>query len=623
LTAEAADIAVESPYWRLEGPTAKASLLSVFRRIATSAAPVLDIALKAAVAILAQIVSGAATICSVLLTADVLRRLFEDGAAASRLEAAVPALVALAAAVFVRIIADAATAAASAHAGPRMRLEADWRIVSASLHVELSAFEEAEFYDQLQRARERGALHLQSVATGLVEMASSAVAVLAALAAIAVLSPVLALLMLIALVPEGIAAIAAARIQYEGMAATIALSRHAEMMAELATQRPPAAELRATQAESYVLAEYKRLAGQLQRHTSEIGVREARVVALGRLASAVAFAAVFALLALMVFGDVVTLAVAGAAVVALRNSAAPLARLTTVANELVEKALYVSDFQAFLETAARRRRKGAPVAGVRPDQIELRNVSFSYPGARGAMAIRDVSMRIESGQSIALVGENGSGKTTLAKLIAGLYQPSSGEVRWNEIDISSADPAQLADNVVMVLQEPIRWPRSARDNVRLGRHDREDPEDQALFAAARESQALDVVGGLPQGWDTLLSKLLRGGSDLSVGQWQRFAVARGLYRDAPLLIWDEPTAPLDPKAEHEVYETLRRLKRNRTVVLITHRLASVRNADCIYLLERGALIEAGTHSELMAARGRYAELYTLQAKLYGSADDER
>ena len=170
----------------------------------------------------------------------------------------------------------------------------------------------------------------------------------------------------------------------------------------------------------------------------------------------------------------------------------------------------------------------------------------------------------------------------------------------------------------MVLQHPIQWPHNARTNVRIGRHDRRDPDGARLGRVAAEARADAVVSGLPRGWDTLLSKYFRGGHDLSGGQWQRLAVARGLYRDAPVLIWDEPTAPLDAKAEFAVYESLRRLANGRTVILITHRLASVRYADRIFLLHDGRLVEQGSHPELLASGGRYAELYELQARMHGA-----
>ena len=254
--------------------------------------------------------------------------------------------------------------------------------------------------------------------------------------------------------------------------------------------------------------------------------------------------------------------------------------------------------------------------------IELDRVGFHYAGRRDAPALQDVSLRIRPGETIALVGENGSGKTTLAKLLAGLYRPTAGHIRWDGIDTRTMDPASLADRVTMVLQHPVRWPRSARHNVRIGRHARADADGSALTWAARESRAQEVVDGLRDGWDTMLTRHFRGGVDLSGGQWQRLAVARGLYRDAPLVIWDEPTAPLDAKAEQAVYELLRGLARGRTVVLITHRLASVRDADRIVFLEKGRIVEQGRHEELLAAEGRYAQLYRLQTRLHGLEDPD-
>jgi ABC-type multidrug transport system fused ATPase/permease subunit len=178
------------------------------------------------------------------------------------------------------------------------------------------------------------------------------------------------------------------------------------------------------------------------------------------------------------------------------------------------------------------------------------------------------------------------------------------------------DELLMLARVVMVLQEPVRWPHDARPNIRVGRYNQDDPDDVRLLAAADHARAQTVIESLPDRWRTLLSRQFRGGRDLSGGQWQRIAVARGLFRDAPLLIWDEPTAPLDAKAEHAVYESLQRVAVGRTVILITHRLASVRDVDRIFVLDRGRIIEDGTHGELMAKNGEYAALYSLQAQMY-------
>jgi ATP-binding cassette subfamily B protein len=175
----------------------------------------------------------------------------------------------------------------------------------------------------------------------------------------------------------------------------------------------------------------------------------------------------------------------------------------------------------------------------------------------------------------------------------------------------------------MVMQDPAQWPMTAEDNIRIGRIDRADPSGSALAAAARESGADTVIAELPAGGRTVLSRRFTNGRDLSGGQWQRISVARGLYRDAPILVADEPTAAMDARAEHEVFRSLQRLRQreggDRTTILITHRLANIRHADQIVVLDRGQVVERGTHAELMALDGTYAQLFTLQAEAYQPA----
>jgi ATP-binding cassette subfamily B protein len=424
------------------------------------------------------------------------------------------------------------------------------------------------------------------------------------------------------LLPEGWAALNAARLQYAGLSTTIALMRKTEMMARLATQREAAPEIRANQVQDYVLSEYSRCATDLQNHFVNMGLAEARSMTWGRILSSLGLIGTFIALGLMFHFQWLNLAVAGTAIIAIRSTTASLATLVQMAHQLFERGLYISDYRDFIEQSRLRRRPARSIkAPPRPGRIELHEIGFQYPGEQGCVALNNVSFTIDEGQTIALAGENGSGKTTLAKLIAGLYRPTSGRITWGGVDIHEMDPASLADRVVMVQQQPIHWPRSARDNVRLGRHTRIDPNADALVKAAEGSRALEVIEGLPERWETLLSREFKGGQDLSAGQWQRLAVARGLYRDAPVVIWDEPTAPLDAKAEHAVYESLRKLASDRTVILITHRLASIRSADRIFFLDHGMLVEQGDHDELLRMNGRYAELYRLQTQLHGIGND--
>jgi ATP-binding cassette, subfamily B, bacterial len=241
-------------------------------------------------------------------------------------------------------------------------------------------------------------------------------------------------------------------------------------------------------------------------------------------------------------------------------------------------------------------------------------VLFAYPDTNEP-ALDGVSLEIGSGEVVALVGENGSGKTTLAKIVAGLYSPQAGRVLWDGVDASTVDPDDLRRAVAVVFQDFERYLLPARENVGLGRHERIEDLD-AIVSAARRADADDFLARLPEGYETMLGREFAGGYDLSIGQWQRVALARAFFRDAPLVILDEPTASLDARAESRLFERIRDLLEGRSVLLVSHRFSSVRSADRIYVLDRGRVVEQGSHDELMAVGDRYAELFTLQAAAY-------
>ncbi|MFD3997170.1 ATP-binding cassette domain-containing protein [Streptomyces sp. NPDC058583] len=233
--------------------------------------------------------------------------------------------------------------------------------------------------------------------------------------------------------------------------------------------------------------------------------------------------------------------------------------------------------------------------------------TFTYPGSNRP-ALHSISLDLERGEVIALVGENGSGKTTLAKLLTGLYLPTSGYVRWDGIDLATADPATMYPHIGLVPQDYTRWPLDARANIHLGQPRPEG--DPAIHAAAEASGADAVIAQLPDGLDTSLARSWWGGHDLSGGQWQRIAIARAFHRNAPVLVMDEPTAALDARAEHRIFTRLKRLAADRATLFITHRLANARLADRIVVLEGGRIIESGTYKELVG-RGTDSEFYRL------------
>jgi ABC-type multidrug transport system fused ATPase/permease subunit len=227
-----------------------------------------------------------------------------------------------------------------------------------------------------------------------------------------------------------------------------------------------------------------------------------------------------------------------------------------------------------------------------------------------------VSLTLRRGEVIAFVGENGSGKSSLAKLIAGLYLPNSGTIHWDGVAIGELDRRSLAAQVAVISQDWWKFPFTADRNITLGRYDRgPDVDGPTVTQAASAAAAHDMITKLPRGYETLLDREFKDGYELSGGQWQRLVSARGLYRDARLLICDEPSSALDARAEHAIFQQLLG-DRKRTTVLITHRLANVRHADHIYVLHHGKIIQHGTHAQLIAAGGLYQELFHLQASGY-------
>jgi ATP-binding cassette subfamily B protein len=248
--------------------------------------------------------------------------------------------------------------------------------------------------------------------------------------------------------------------------------------------------------------------------------------------------------------------------------------------------------------------------------IEFRNVSFRYPGSE-KHALQDVSFVLRPGETVALVGENGAGKTTLVKLLSRLYDPTEGTILLDGQDLRAYDLDAYRRQLGVILQDFLQYHLSVRENIGLGQVDLMDDQER-IERAAELGGARAMIDSLPQGFDTQLGTEFEGGVDLSTGQWQKLALSRAFMRDAQVLILDEPTAALDAKAEHDVYQRFTRLTAGKATVLVTHRLWTVKMADRILLLEQGQLVEEGTHDELMALDGRYAQMYALQADKYES-----
>lgn len=287
-----------------------------------------------------------------------------------------------------------------------------------------------------------------------------------------------------------------------------------------------------------------------------------------------------------------------------------------------ENNLYVGTLFEFLEyepkiMSPQEPKPVEPSPNVKGLSVEFRDVSFTYPGKNPETqaALKHVSFTIQAGEAIALVGRNGAGKTTLVKLLTRLYDPDEGEIFIGGRNIKEYDLQDLREQVGVIFQDYVNYYMSARENIGVGRINEIENED-LVMGAARKSGANAVIEQLPSGYDTMLGRWFKDGTQLSGGEWQKVALARAFMRDARILVLDEPTSSLDAQAEYEVFEHFRTLTEGKTAIFISHRFSTVRLADRIFVIEHGGILESGSHQQLMALDGRYAELFNLQAEAY-------
>lgn len=489
------------------------------------------------------------------------------------------------------------------------------RLMEHAATLDLEDFEDPDLQDKLDRARRQtmGRMNLMSQLFGQVQ---DAITVISFAAGLLVFAPWLIVLLAVALVPAFVGEAHFNALGYSLNFAWTPERRQLEYVRQMGASVETAKEVKIFNLHRFLIAKYRELAEKFFRANRALARRRAfwgtLLAGLGTLGYYVAYAYIAwrTVKGDFSIGDLTFLAGS------FRRLRQLLEGLLVGFSQVAGQALYLDDLFSFFEIRPEIVSPPDAVAVPRPIArgFVFENVGFRYPDAE-KWALRNLDFELRAGEVLALVGENGAGKTTLVKLLARLYDPDEGRILLDGRDLREYDLEDLRGNVGVIFQDFVRYHLTAGENIGVGQIDAMDDRER-IREAARRAAADDVIEGLPQAYDQLIGRRFKTGVDLSGGQWQKIAIARAYMRDAQVMILDEPTAALDARSEFEVFQRFKELSHGKTAVLISHRFSSVRMADRILVLAEGRLEASGTHEQLLAQGGRYAELFELQAAGY-------
>nr|WP_254605403.1 ABC transporter ATP-binding protein [Deinococcus sp. JMULE3] len=486
------------------------------------------------------------------------------------------------------------------------------RILNKATTLSVEAFENADTYDRLQQAwREVGSRPL-GVATQLVSLAGAVVTLGSVGALMSTLGPWVLPLVILASIPGVIVSNRFGVEGYRMLRRQTHDSRVQNYLGSLLTSDALVKEVRLFGFEGYLLGRWREYYLGFRRQLVTLVQRRSAWGFGAGLLSALLIGLASALILRRAADGQISVGDFSVFVLGITQIQGTVSNLLNGFSAIYQNLLYMRNLFAFLELPTRDLDAGEVWSGP-IHTIEFRDVSFRYPLTERDV-LRGVNFTVRRGEALALVGENGAGKTTVVKLLTLLFAPTGGQILLNGMDAARFSPRSVQKEMSIIFQDFGQYQMTARDNVALAEVSRLD--DAAGVEAATDRAGAEFVGTLPQGLDTPLGRLFQGGRQLSGGQWQRLALARLYFRDASVLVFDEPTAALDARAEFETIQALREQTRERITLLISHRFSTVRLADQIVVLNGGEIVESGSHEDLMTLGGRYATLYDLQARGY-------
>lgn len=481
--------------------------------------------------------------------------------------------------------------------------------------LDLYQFEDATFYDKLERARRQtgGRTALMSQVLSQIQ---DVVTIISLGAGLVAFNPWLILILVVAVIPSFIAESYFNQKTYSLTYSWTPERRELDYLRYIGASDQTAKEVKIFNLADFLANRFADVSHRYYMANRNLSVRHAAWgTALSTLGT-LAYYAAYVFIILQTISGTITIGTLTFLSGAFNRMQSSLQGVLTRFSRIAEGALYLQDLFDFFEIkpTIASKENSMPFPEKLQQGFTFENVSFKYPNSE-RWAIHDLSFHLQAGEKMALVGENGAGKTTLVKLLARLYEPTEGRILIDGVDIRDYNLDSLRSNIGIIFQDYIKFQLKASENIAVGNIDKV-AERVAIEESAQKSLADTVIETLPNRYDQLLGRRFEEGTELSGGQWQKIALARAYMREAQLLILDEPTSALDARAEHEVFVRFAELIEGKTAVLISHRFSTVRMADRILFLENGQLLELGSHEELLAQDGKYAELFKLQAKGY-------
>ncbi|MFL5779341.1 MAG: ABC transporter ATP-binding protein [Chloroflexota bacterium] len=498
-------------------------------------------------------------------------------------------------------------------------------VMDHAAKLDLSFFEDSTSYDLLRRAQQGASSRPLFMVSGVFGLIQTAIAFLSMIILLVTLSPLLAVVALVAPIPAFIADTRYGWRGYSFARWASPIRRRMDYLTTLVTTDTYAKEVKLFGLGPYFIERFRQLSQVYQDRQRGIVVTRYFVGFVWSAITTLAGSLTYLYVALQAIAGRLTLGDLTLFTQAASSVQGSVQGLLGGAGSMYENNLYLNDLFELLATPVGIEGAASGVdealagadgldLGTVGGELRFDHVTFRYPG-REHDALTDVSFTIAPGETVAVVGRNGAGKSTLIKLVTRLYDPTDGRILLDGVDLREIKPAALRRLIGGMFQDYVTYQASAAENIGLGELSRLEDRD-AVEDAARKGGADSLLDRLPEGWDTPLGKWFDGGVELSGGEWQKIALGRAFMRDARILLLDEPTSALDAQAEFELFARLRSLARGRTAIYISHRFSTVRQADRIVFLEHGRLVEQGTHGDLMALGGRYAQLFTLQAAAY-------